>query len=56
MSLFIGNVILHAGMRVNLELAVVDRATKARVVLTSIFTFGIAFRVVWRSARASQCC
>lgn len=46
MTLTIRNVVLHACLLINFELAGVDRTTKAWVKLPSVLPFGIALRVV----------
>lgn len=45
-ALLVGDVVLHAGARVDLELAVVDGPAQAGVVLAGVLAVGVAQRVV----------
>ncbi len=43
---FIGNVILHASVHVNLKFDLLDRSPKTRIILSCIFVIGVVFGVV----------
>ena len=49
MTLLVGDIVLHTGARVDLELAVINGATEAGVVLAGIFAFGVSLGIVCMS-------
>jgi hypothetical protein len=45
-TLLVGDIVLHTGARVDLELAVINGATEARVIFAGVFTFGVSLGIV----------